>query len=180
MRPLYVAMMRLLVVVLVVLGVFAVVPGEWKLATIYWTLIAVYWSLTTRNKLTNQFLDPTGSLTRRRPVWNALSSVLLDNELQPSQREHIGAVLRESGYSDVELDWIMYHEVYPVLIGNLKSVAGTWDEFDIDALENAILKYNQRRLKRPVIAITGRWMVNKEWRAIKKVLAADANSSTAN
>ncbi|MGB7328823.1 MAG: hypothetical protein WBD31_28350 [Rubripirellula sp.] len=116
-------------------------------------------------------------LESRRPVWEAMSELYLDTELDADDLNRIGRILRSSPYNEAELDCIMFDEVFPVLIPNMWGVAGQWAGFDLDWLQAAILQRQQRRLKIPNAMILGRWMVRDHWRTVKGIAAADAEQS---
>ena len=103
-------------------------------------------------------------LERRRHVWNALSELYLDTELEEPDNARIAAVLAQSGYSSGQLEEILYRELHPVLLTNLVSFAGEWAGFDPDWLEAQILKRGSKR--RGFAVIPGKWMVRRSWRAI--------------
>ena len=63
-------------------------------------------------------------LPHRRPVWEALSQLFLDTELDEADLEHIAAILAASPYTDGELSAIYHHEVTPVCRFNLGLIAG--------------------------------------------------------
>jgi hypothetical protein len=65
----------------------------------------------------------------------------------------------------------MFGEVYPVLIANLRSVAGEWDGFDADALQAAILERLDRRFKYPAALMPGRYLVRGPWKTVKQMVA---------
>ncbi|SBV52755.1 hypothetical protein XBLMG947_3553 [Xanthomonas bromi] len=65
-------------------------------------------------------------------VWEALSRLYLDNDSRDD--DNIAHVLAGSPFTLEQLRTMLLHEVHPVLIGNLRSVAGVWDEFDPDWL----------------------------------------------
>jgi hypothetical protein len=90
-------------------------------------------------------LPPTVDIQRRRPVWTALADLFLDTELQEADLRYIARVLVASGYTYVEVDEILYSEVFPVCIPNMRSVAGEWARFDTDWLQGRILA-NIRRV----------------------------------
>lgn len=75
-------------------------------------------------------------LTRRRAAWEALSELFLDTEPEP---EVIARQLRSTGFSAAELDAMLRGEVAPVLGGNLLSVVGVWDAFDLAPVEARFL-----------------------------------------
>ncbi|WP_245220772.1 DUF7079 family protein [Pseudomonas batumici] len=62
----------------------------------------------------------------RLKIWQALSSLFLDTEIDGSTFDYVAHVVLESGYSPKEVHNILWGEVFPVLEGNLKSVAGEW------------------------------------------------------
>jgi hypothetical protein len=111
-------------------------------------------------------------LERRRPVWNVLSELYLDTELDDRDHERIAAVLVASRYSAGQLEEILYRELHPVLHWNLLSVAGEWAGFDPDWLEEQILRRSRRRWRFAVIA--GKWMVRGEWAVLEAKLRRSA------
>ncbi len=78
-------------------------------------------------------------IEHRRPVWNALSSLFLDTEVDDSLLKHIAETCRTSPYSWDECEEILWSEVYPVCIPNMLVVAGEWVCFDEEWLEHSIL-----------------------------------------
>jgi hypothetical protein len=82
----------------------------------------------------------------RLPVWEALSEFFLDTELEENDYQRISEVLATSPYSIQDIEDILRFEVYPVLIWNLRSVAGEWAGFDRDWLQEQI---EPRLKKRP-------------------------------
>lgn len=83
-------------------------------------------------------------LPHRRPVWEALSRLFLDTELDETDLEHIAAILAASLYTDPELSAIYHREVRPVCRVNLWVVAGVWSGFDGAWLEERILALRPR------------------------------------
>lgn len=123
---------------------------------------------------------PSAELEQRRPVWEALSDLFLDTELQPHEQQWIANTLAESSYREAELEWILRHEVAPILGANLLSVAGEWAGFDQDWLASRILERAQSRLRLP--SLTG-WLVvrSDEWKlTLDRVIArrSQADSDT--
>lgn len=88
---------------------------------------------------------PADVLERRRPVWQALSGLFLDNVVDDSGLRGVARCLAESGYDWSELESIMAVEVAPVLHVNLRMVAGEWAGFDPDWLEGEILRHMGRK-----------------------------------
>ncbi|TWB36243.1 hypothetical protein FBZ91_109102 [Nitrospirillum viridazoti] len=81
-------------------------------------------------------------LQARRPVWNALSWMYLDTEVSEDRDWRI-RVLSASPYSIDELDTIHRDEVRPVCLPNLFDVAGVWEGFNADWLEQAIRNHKR-------------------------------------
>lgn len=110
-------------------------------------------------------------LENRRPVWAALSELFLDTELEEEQLSSIARVLAESPYTLVQAERILFREVYPVCSWNLCCVAGEWNGFDEQWLEDAILRRSKRgwllgnflQLNRPVI--------RNDWNRVKELFA---------
>ncbi len=115
--------------------------------------------------------NPRDDLANRRVVWDAMSELYLDTQLEVHDHERIARVLNSSAYSLDELDRIMFGEVYPVLIANLWSVAGEWGEFDTDGLQSAVLDRLERRFKYPAVFMPGRYLVRGPWNTVKQMAA---------
>ena len=103
----------------------------------------------------------------RPPVWNALSELFLDTELDRQDLEYLARVLADSPYDVRRLEEILFAEVYPVCIWNLRSPAGEWGTFDSAWLERSIRERMSRWLRLPPRLQTGRWMVAEEWAELK-------------
>lgn len=110
-------------------------------------------------------------LERRRPVWEALSSIFLDTEITDAWRAQIANTLRSSGYSDAELEQILWGELCPVLYVNVLSVAGEWAGFDMDYLQRRILTKPAGRLRQWLAYINGGNIVQHDWKRIKDAMA---------
>jgi len=111
-------------------------------------------------------------LEARRPVWQALSELFLDTELQPADRKHIALAIHESPYSLEQAEEILYTEVYPICIWNLASVAGEWISFPIDWLEERICGRLSGGFRIPVRFQIGRGMIREDWRKVVEALNA--------
>lgn len=79
-------------------------------------------------------------IERRTPLWESLSDLWLDTELQNYDHQHIAEILASSGYSFDEIEEIFSEEVAPVVYGNLYTAVGVWDGFDLDWLYKEIIK----------------------------------------
>lgn len=103
-------------------------------------------------------------------MWEALSGLFLDTELQPGEDACIARVLARSGYADAELDAILRYEVGPVLTPNLLSVAGEWAGFDVDWLAERIALRPRPAWWRP--RFLGAYLVREDWARVRAALAA--------
>lgn len=79
------------------------------------------------------------NIDQRKPVWNALSDLYLDTELDDLDFKRIAIVFVNSPYSLDEILTINKHEVYPLLVINLFNLAGVWEGFNEDSLVDSIL-----------------------------------------
>ena len=105
----------------------------------------------------------------RLPVWEALSDFFLDTELDETDHQRISEVLASSPYSIQDIEDILRFEVYPVLIWNLRCVAGEWAGFDRDWLKGQI---EPRLGKRPKIRLPIlQWgMVRRHWNRVSTLI----------
>jgi hypothetical protein len=86
------------------------------------------------------------NVERRRPVWEAISDLWRDTELQDYEIEHIARILAQSGYTKDELHGIYAFEVAPVVWRNLMTaVPPVWAGFKADWLVEEILKAIERQ-----------------------------------
>lgn len=107
-------------------------------------------------------------LSNRRPVWSALSSLFLDNDVSLDRNWRVN-LLASSPYSMQDIEQILIDEVYPICVHNLLLVAGEWAYFDEKWLESKILP---RRIPSAGFTI-GRFFArfvmsrSSEWQATK-------------
>ena len=108
-------------------------------------------------------------IEERLPVWEALSEFFLDTELDDAGYNRIADVLASSPYSISEMEGILRHEVYPVLIWNLRNVAGEWAGFDREWLREAI---EPRLHKRPRfrLPLLRWWMIRDHWTQVSQLI----------
>ncbi len=99
----------------------------------------------------------------RAPVWNALSELFLDTELQGDDHERIARILAASPYSEKKLEEILLFEVTPVLKANLMCAAGEWTGFDEAWMREKMTPLIDRR---PFFDLGIFWLVRRHWRAI--------------
>jgi len=131
-----------------------------------------------RNSFGVAMKPASDDLDNRRPVWDALSELFLDVELLPDDFQRLGKNLSASPYAINEFEKILYGEVYPVCIWNLLDIAGVWQGFDTDSLQEAILNHNRSWLKIPRFVRVGRWMIRKEWSKTKEVIHEHRNGAS--
>ena len=115
---------------------------------------------------------PAEDLERRRPVWEALSGLFLDSEIDVPQCDAIAAQLASSGYSVAELEIILWGELCPTLHVNLLSPAGEWAGFDMAEVERRILSRPPGRLRRWLAYISGGRIARPAWRRIRDAMIA--------
>jgi hypothetical protein len=111
------------------------------------------------------FAEP--STEQRTPVWNALSELFLDTELQSDDHDRIAKILAASPYSEKKLEEILRFEVTPVLKANLMCVAGEWAGFDEAWMHEKMTPLID---KRPFFSFGVFWMVREHWSAILRRL----------
>jgi len=110
----------------------------------------------------------TSIAEERMPVWNVLSELFLDTELQEDDHRRIARVLSSSPYSERKLDEILRFEVTPVLKGNLLSVAGEWAGFNEEWLrEQLVPRIDVRPFFKPRVF----WMMRRRWKHILGLVA---------
>lgn len=72
----------------------------------------------------------------RLQAWQALSQFFLDTELTEPSLAWVARAVAQSPYTLDQLHSILWHELYPALHWNLRSMAGEWagwtDEFLIE------------------------------------------------
>jgi hypothetical protein len=105
----------------------------------------------------------------RAPVWNALSELFLDTELQSEDHERIAKILAASPYSDQKLEAILRFEVTPVLKANLMCVAGEWAGFDEAWMREKMTPLIDQR---PLFSFGVFWMVREHWKSILNRVSA--------
>ncbi|MEQ1582158.1 MAG: hypothetical protein ABL964_16325 [Steroidobacteraceae bacterium] len=111
----------------------------------------------------------------RIKLWRALSGLFLDTAIDDHDYKHIARVIAEDGYTFAEAEQILWHEVYPVLEDNLRSVAGVWegwpDQWLVERIK--ILVGSEREL-----TFTGDSAVVREisssWRRVRAHLDQDS------
>ena len=121
-----------------------------------------------RDQRTNPMNPADQDIESRRPVWRALSDLFLDTELDDRDLSYIARILAESRYTLAECEKILFHEVYPVCIPNMLSVAGEWAGFDYECLEGAILTHARCIWSLSRVFQPFRWMIRGDWNRVKE------------
>jgi len=85
---------------------------------------------------------------KRLQLWQALSDLFLDTEIDDSMIVAIARVVHDTGYPAAEVHRALWGEVFPVLAPNLRSVAGTWSGWS-DAWLLAHLRVHAGAVQRP-------------------------------
>src|SRR5437870_2125691 len=80
-----------------------------------------------------------------------------------------GKTLGASPYTLDEIERILYREIYPICIWNLRCIAGEWAGFDIDWLQEAILKRESFCMRIPRFLQMGHWMIREPWQKTKEI-----------
>lgn len=75
----------------------------------------------------------------RLPVWQAMSDLFLDTELQEFQYKYIAKVIVASEFTAQEIHYILWNEVFPALADNLRIVSGEWQMFQDEWLVKRIM-----------------------------------------
>lgn len=82
----------------------------------------------------------------REEVWIAMSALWLDAELSQEALEQLALIVKNSGFSQQELNSIFNLELAPFLGANQNCVIGEWAGFDPDwVCENARLRQKSPR-----------------------------------
>lgn len=127
------------------------------------------------------------AIQRRLPIWQALSEVFLDTELQPDDHARIAAILGSSTFSPAELQSIFEREVAPAFLPNLLSVAGEWTPWSRDEVRAIMLAslhpagiapvaWIKKALRRCIVTLHRRHLA-AEWRKIAAGLTPSPASS---
>jgi hypothetical protein len=120
---------------------------------------------------------PEQELERRRPVWNALSSLFLDTELDDDGRRLVAQTIAASGYALSEIRAILWEELYPVVRLNLCSPVGVWSGFELDWLQNQILSGRRKRMLGMRLAgalpLGPAHAIRREWEQLLRFLPED-------
>ncbi len=85
------------------------------------------------------------TLEARKIIWESLSVLYLDIELNKQTFRSISEKIQKSPFTYSEIVEINKYELFPVLYVNLVVVAGEWAGFDEKFLEQSCLKSYQNR-----------------------------------
>lgn len=117
--------------------------------------------------MTPPYPSPDSRLQRRRAAWQTLSALFLDTEVAPAD---VAVQLRATGFSLPELRQILRAEVAPVLGGNLLSVAGVWDAFDLSGLED---RFRAGRARPTLTGALALRVIRADWQAVEARFRAE-------
>jgi hypothetical protein len=107
-------------------------------------------------------------IEERLPVWEVLSELFLDTELQPDDHERIAKMLAASAYTEDEIEEILVGEVCPVCRFNMLSPAGEWLGFNPDWLKEKMgRRFGKRPRFRSFFVLRHSWMYARHWNKIK-------------
>ncbi len=110
-------------------------------------------------------------ITKRTPIWQAISDLWLAQELEDYELRSIAWALAQSDHDWQQLEEIYLFEVAPVVHGNLRGGSGVWGSFDILSLREAIAKNLRNPLYAPE-ALNNREgmteLVADDWKRIRE------------
>lgn len=114
------------------------------------------------------------NLDERKPVWEALSDLYLDTELQEHDFIYIVSQFIGSPYTINEIKEIDQYEVFPVLYSNVLIPAGEWAGFQREILFKNITSWMESRTFLDVFAIQCvypiyQWMNEDYWKKIEEI-----------
>jgi len=110
-------------------------------------------------------------LWRRRPVWETLSELFLNDLALDDGRlaKHLAEAAIAAGYTIGDLERILVEEVAPAMYPAVYVIGG-WEMFPVEALEKAVLQrkgafywFERLVLMRPAL-----WVVWPDWRKLKR------------
>lgn len=108
------------------------------------------------------------TLTARREVWAALSELFLDTETDlPGILTRLQHSVQHSGYSRAQIEFILRAEVAPLVGGNVLSVAGVWDAFDLTPVEQRYLAGQARPSLLGNVALR---VIHADWEQVRQGL----------
>lgn len=111
-------------------------------------------------------------ISRRLPVWCALSDAFLDTELDAQAYRHMADTICAKGFSATEAEAIFREEVAPAFAYNLWSVAGEWVGWPEATVRERVLAGESGPLATLVNRIAlGRYL-DEEWARIAAHLTA--------
>ncbi len=82
----------------------------------------------------------THEIETLKPIWEAISRLWLDTELDSGDLLEIARILKKSGLSSHDLQQIYLFDVAPAVFMNLYVTAGAWNGFDQNWLADKIIK----------------------------------------
>ncbi len=113
----------------------------------------------------------------RRPVWECLSRLFLDTELDERELQILSDQLGATSFTTEEIEQILRREVAPILAPNLLSPAGVWDGFDQAWLEGSIVT-RLSSWRRLIPSLFGYRTVQPEWNRVRSLLQSRAANTS--
>lgn len=89
-------------------------------------------------------MDRELDIQRRLPVWTVLSELFLDTSFDDADYDRIAAALLRSPYRPAEIEQILRYEVSPAFSGNLLSIAGEWERWSEEEVEEIMQRWFDR------------------------------------
>lgn len=94
-------------------------------------------------------------IKKRLPVWEALSGLFLDTEVDEITHKSIARIIMKSGFKQDEVHNILWKEVFPAVGDNLRCVAGEWGGFNSEWLKERILSITSVTREQPTLSSYG-------------------------
>ena len=124
-------------------------------------------------------------ITRRTPVWEAMSELFVGKTLQDYDYRHIADVLNQSRYSLHELESILSDEVAPVFHQNLGAFAvPEMEGWNVEFIKVAIQEYLAKRPLSIWRVLPKRWLrerqlaqVKDRWLVVRQLLTASKSAN---
>lgn len=116
-------------------------------------------------------------ISRRSRVWCALSELYLDTQLTDADLTAIARTIQSAGFTADEAETILKEEVAPVFWTNHLQVAGEWQPFAPDQVEQLVQDRLERKSRNPIFRMLREFWngvrirsVKHDWHRIKQEL----------
>jgi len=81
------------------------------------------------------------SLATRGPIWFVLSHMFVDTEHQESDYRSFAEKILESKFTPLEIEYILWNEVFPIAGRSFSSAVGVWPSFNENWLQTKIVNF---------------------------------------